>query len=325
MVTCEEVTIPGHTAFSKVLWDSISDLGCSQVINGKPWIVLGDFNQTLSPQEHSLNTSSRVDSRMRLFRECLLEADLQDLNYRGNTFSWWNKSKVLPVAKKLDRALVNDEWGNSFPTAVASFGSPGFSDHAPISISLSISSPSIKRPEFLPMIAEKWFSINVTGSAMLRVFLKLKCLKKFIRDFSRLNYSGIELRTQEAHIALLLAQDMTLANPTIENAEKELEFSRKWQVLSKAEESFFMQRASVSWLGLGDASTSYYHRLTSTRRAANHIHFLADENCGRIENQSEIEEHCVEYFSKLLGGPVSSQHTVSTQTLFQSGTWDFLS
>lgn len=130
----------------KVLWDSISDLGCSQVINGKPWIVLGDFNQTLSPQEHSLNTSSRVDSRMRLFRECLLEADLQDLNYRGNTFSWWNKSKVLPVAKKLDRALVNDEWGNSFPTAVASFGSPGFSDHAPISISLSISSPSIKRP-----------------------------------------------------------------------------------------------------------------------------------------------------------------------------------
>ena len=255
---------------------------------------------------------------MRLFRECLLEADLQDLNYRGNTFSWWNKSKVLPVAKKLDRALVNDEWGNSFPTAVASFGSPGFSDHAPISISLSISSPSIKRlfrffnfllqnSEFLPMIAEKWFSINVTGSAMLRVFLKLKCLKKFIRDFSRLNYSGIELRTQEAHIALLLAQDMTLANPTIENAEKELEFSRKWQVLSKAEESFFMQRASVSWLGLGDASTSYYHRLTSTRRAANHIHFLADENCGRIENQSEIEEHCVEYFSKLLGGPVSSQ------------------
>lgn len=158
MVTCE-VTIPGHTAFfasivyasnchdeRKVLWDSISDLGCSQVINGKPWIVLGDFNQTLSPQEHSLNTSSRVDSRMRLFRECLLEADLQDLNYRGNTFSWWNKSKVLPVAKKLDRALVNDEWGNSFPTAVASFGSPGFSDHAPISISLSISSPSIKRP-----------------------------------------------------------------------------------------------------------------------------------------------------------------------------------
>lgn len=330
MVTCD-VTIPGHPPFlasivyasnchdeMKELWDSIMQVGASLPSNGKPWIVLGDFNQTLSPEEHSLNSSSKIDKRMRLFRDCLLEADLQDLNFRGNTFTWWNKSKLRPIAKKLDRALVNDDWGNSFPTAVATFESPDFSDHSPISISLSVSSPTIKRPfrffnfllqnnEFLPMIAEKWFSINVTGSAMLRVSKKLKQLKKHIRDFSRLNYSGIELRTKEAHEVLLNAQSMTLADPSVANAEWELTCARKWQALAKAEEGFHLQRASVTCLGLGDANSTYYHRLTSVRRSANHIHYLFDSDGTRIEDQAEIEEHCVDYFSNLLGGPVSQQ------------------
>lgn len=250
MVTCD-VTIPGQPPFfvsivyasnyhedRKELWESMVNLGTSQLLTGKPWIVMGDFNQTLSPEEHSLYASARVDKRTRLFRDCLLEADLADLNSRGKTFTWWNKSKTAPIAKKLDVVLVNDEWSNFFPTTMASFLSPDFSDHAPVTVALSIYSSLLKRPfrffnyllqntNFLPMIAERWFSFNVTGSAMLRVSKKLKLLKKHIRDFRRLNYSGIELRTQEAHQTMLEAQESTLANPYIANAEWELECSRK--------------------------------------------------------------------------------------------------
>ena len=294
------------------------NLGASQLLTGKPWIVMGDLNQTLSPEEHSLYASARVDKRTRLFRDCLLEADLADLDFRGKTFTWWNKSKTAPIAKKLDRILVNDEWSNFFPTVVASFLPPDFSDHAHVTVALSINSPTLKRPfrffnymlqntNFLPMIAEMWFSFNVTGSATLRVSKKLKLLKKHIRDFSRLNYSGIKLRTQEAHQAMLKAQESTFPNPSIANAEWELECSRKWELLSKAEEAFYLQRSSVTWTALRDANTTYYHRLTFSRRSANHIHFLMEDSGGKIENQGDIEDHCVDYFSGLLGEPASTQ------------------
>lgn len=211
---------------------------------------------------------------------------------------------------------MNDEWGLSFPSAVASFGLHDFSDHAPICVRLDTPSPAIKRPfrffnfllqssDFLPLIAVNWFSFNVTRSAMLRVSKKLKLLKKPIRDFSRQNFSGIELRTREAHESLLLAQDQMLASPTVANAEKELECCHKWQILSKAEESFFMQRSFVSWLENEDSNTPYYHRLVASRRSANHIHSLMDDSGAKIDSQAGIEDHCVGYFSNLLGGSVS--------------------
>lgn len=151
------------------------------------------------------------------------------------------------------------------------------------------------------MIAKEWFSSNVTGSVMWRVSKKLKLLKKPIRDFSRMNYSGIELRTKEAHEAMLAAHDATLTNPSVANAEWELECSRKWAILSKAEEAFYLQRSSVTWMGLGVANTPYYHRLVASRRSANHIHYLVDDLGVKVDSQAGIENHYVEYFSSLLG------------------------
>lgn len=46
------------------------------------------------------------------FRKCLLESDLADLTFKGNSFTWWNKRKNDLVAKKLDRALINDLWSS---------------------------------------------------------------------------------------------------------------------------------------------------------------------------------------------------------------------
>lgn len=82
----------------KGLWDEIVLLANSQSLVGKAWIVLGDFNQVLSPSEHSRAVTLNVDRKTRDFRECLLNADLSDLTFRGNTFTWWNKSKLRPTA-----------------------------------------------------------------------------------------------------------------------------------------------------------------------------------------------------------------------------------
>lgn len=250
-MVCCEVQLPDYTesflvsfvyasndeATRQSLWDELVSFSSDSRLDGKAWVVLGDFNQIRHPSEHSTANGSNVDRPTRLFRDVLLNASLEDLNFRGNTFTWWNKRKRYPIAKKLDRILVNDKWTTIFASSVGLFGDPDFSDHSSCGISLGFAAPKTSKPfrffnfllknqEFLPMICLEWYSINVTGSAMFRVSNKLKALKKVIRDFSKQNYSGIEKRTEEAHHCLLQAQSRMLHSPNSVNAEIELEMHR---------------------------------------------------------------------------------------------------
>lgn len=242
------------------LWAELAHLGSNPAVQAKPWLVMGDFNQTLDPSEHSKSTSFNIDKRTRDFRDCLLEAEIEDLNFRGNTFTWWNKRKSDPVAKKLDRVLVNNQWLVNFPYSLAVFGSQDFSDHAVASINLSPTAVEAKRPfkfynyllrneSFLPMVQDRWYSFNIIGSGMFIVSKKLKMLKRDIREFAKHNYSDLEKRTKEAHETLLILQDSMLADPTPFNADRELQAQLKWEELSKAEEEFYLQRSRVQWLG----------------------------------------------------------------------------
>lgn len=298
------------------LWKDILTLSASHALDSKPWMIVGDFNQIRDPSEHSQPPTLNMDKRIREFNQCLSDANLDDLNYRGTTYTWWNKRKRSPLAKKLDRCLVNDEWYNSFPSSVVFFGSPDFSDHAAVSITLDPQRIRSKKPfrfynfilqnsDFLPAVCASWFSFNVTGSAMYRVAKKLKLLKQVIRDFSRLNYSGIEKKTAQAHSNLIQAQAVMLASPTTDNAECELQALHEWEELSTAEAAFFFQRSRINWLSFGDGSTSLFHRYAASRQAINHIHFLLSDSGERIESQSGIQQLCVNYFSDLLGSPVT--------------------
>lgn len=298
------------------LWSEITDLATSHGLDDKPWLILGDFNQIRSPTEHSKPASLNFDKRMRDFNQCLQSANLDDLNFRGNMFTWWNKRKNDPIAKKLDRSLVNEGWYFEFPSSVTYFGIPEFSDHVVISITLDPSTVKTKKPfrfynfttqspVFLDMICNSWFSFNVTGSAMFRVSRKLKLLKKTIKDFSKQNYSGIEKRTALALEKLLERQNLMLASPSTTNAELELKAMQEWEELSNAETAFFFQRSRINWLAYGDGSSRLFHRYAASRQALNHIHYLVNENGERIDSPPEILNQCVLYFSDILGGQSS--------------------
>ncbi|KAG7579890.1 Endonuclease/exonuclease/phosphatase superfamily [Arabidopsis thaliana x Arabidopsis arenosa] len=329
MVTCE-VQLPdssgpiivsfvyaaNEVATRSMLWTDLVAHASNSQISGKAWAVLGDFNQILNPSDHSTRTNLNMDRAMRDFNDVLLHSSLMDLNFRGCSFTWWNKRRSFPVAKKIDRILVNNEWQVLFPSSLGFFDSPHFSDHSPSCITIDASVPRHKKPfkffnymlknmDFLPLISHSWFSFNVAGSEMFRVSSKLKFLKKIIRDFSKSNYSDLEKRVQEALVSLTEAQSNMLSNPSTLNAAVELEATRKWEVLSQAEESFFFQRSRVTWLREGDKNTSYFHRMASSRQSINHIHFLILEDGSRIDSQEGIQSHCIEFFNDLLASDVS--------------------
>lgn len=238
----------------QALWLEMLSLAKSPHVVNKAWSVLGDFNQVLRPEENSAATSQNVDLQNRFFSQALLDSSLTDLNYRGSSFTRWKKRKTEPIAKKLDRILANDAWNNLFPLALGFFGPADFSDHSSMHVSLSSGQPRQKKPfrfyyyllkneGFISIVANGWFSQQIHGSAMFRVARKLKLLKSPIREFSKSNYSGIELRVMEAHKDLLQAQARTLEDTSPTNAENEIKCQEKWTVLVAAEESFFYQRS----------------------------------------------------------------------------------
>ena len=70
------------------LWNELASTATSPTVMSKPWLVLGDFNQTLDPSEHSKPVTLNVNLRTRQFRDCLLDSELADLTFRGSTFTW---------------------------------------------------------------------------------------------------------------------------------------------------------------------------------------------------------------------------------------------
>lgn len=324
MVTCEvllpNADVPMVVSFvyasnveevRSLLWDELVSISSSQAVAGKAWTVLGDFNQTLNPDEHSKSDGFRVNKATKDFRDCLSRASLQDLTFRGCSFTWWNKREADPIAKKLDRVLVNDAWAVSFPLSFGFFSEPDFSDHACATVNLAIGAPKQKKSfkfytfllqnqEFLLLIGFHWFSFNFVGSDMFRFSQKLMALKKIIREFSRNNYSGIEKRVQEAHDILIQRQGFFFSDPSTLNAGLVVEAERGWQVLALAEERFFKQRSTITWLGDGDCNSRYFHRMVNSRISLNHIHFLLNEYGIKVETHQGIQKICVDFFENLL-------------------------
>lgn len=65
------------------------------------------------------------------------------------------------------------------------------------------------------------------------------------------------------------------------------------------EETFWQQRAKAFWLKDGDINSKYFHAAATSKREANRIRKLHDENGNVFEEPSEF--HCIarNYFTKL--------------------------
>nr|POE87690.1 mdis1-interacting receptor like kinase 2 [Quercus suber] len=91
------------------------------------------------------------------------------------------------VAKKLDRVLINQEWGSCFGHSAVEFLPPGISDHSAILVSMGGSKNYGPKPlkifnywcdhkDFLRWVEEAW-DIEVSGTPMLKLYQKLEATK----------------------------------------------------------------------------------------------------------------------------------------------------
>ncbi|XP_013717728.1 uncharacterized protein LOC106421427 [Brassica napus] len=196
------------------LWDDLRSTHSAYNHLNLPWILIGDYNVTLSSGEQSRARDYLPDQAgMRRFQEMVSDCALSDLAYVGALFTWWNKQEEDPIWKKLDRALINNDWLRCFPDSYAQFEAGGISDHARCLIRLSATTEAVRKPfrffnflteseEFLPTVAKLWESTETLfhSRASLGLFhKKLNALKFEMRALNRNHYEDLASRTKQAY------------------------------------------------------------------------------------------------------------------------------
>ncbi|GAV68832.1 Exo_endo_phos domain-containing protein, partial [Cephalotus follicularis] len=175
------------------LWENL--IQHSSYCSGKPWVILGDFNVSRFPREHS-GDRPLFSKAMEEFDQCIRKREVEDLRKTGHLFSWSNKrTGAEVVAKKIDRAMGNWFWFKECSDFQAHFSPLGISDHSRCILPFQWPNfPGVRpfkylnvwasHPSFLSVVEEVW-SRCVEGSPLEIVGQKLRMLKPALKEIHR--------------------------------------------------------------------------------------------------------------------------------------------
>ncbi|GKC67100.1 RNA-directed DNA polymerase, eukaryota, reverse transcriptase zinc-binding domain protein [Tanacetum coccineum] len=188
---CSTVYAANHGKERQSLWNDL--IIQKSFSDGLPWVLMGDFNVTLSPQDHSMDGLS-VSKDMHDFHDCVNLIEVEDICSLGFYYTW-TKSPQNPFVgtlKKLDRVMANEKFLNSFLKAHVIFLPYIISDHCP---AIEVMPNSLDRkpkpfrfanyiadkPEFLQKVNDNWQE-EVSGFKTFQAVKKLKRLKKTLNN-----------------------------------------------------------------------------------------------------------------------------------------------
>lgn len=123
------------------LWVELLNVHSAHALDARPWMIGGDFNQILHCHEHSSFSHNRHAPQIFQFRDSLLQMGVFDLRFYGPVHTWTNNRDATPIAKKLDRCLINSDYLTSFPNATATFLPLSPSNHTLCLINLAFQLP----------------------------------------------------------------------------------------------------------------------------------------------------------------------------------------
>ena len=105
-------------------------------LHDMPWVIAGDFNETLTAEDKFGDRAVGVNSSLR-FKEYLDNCNMIDIGFSGPRFTWTNKREVQALIQvRLDRFFVNPSWFLLYPEARVMHLARCHSDHCPVMIEL---------------------------------------------------------------------------------------------------------------------------------------------------------------------------------------------
>ncbi|XP_035843934.1 uncharacterized protein LOC110932523 [Helianthus annuus] len=289
---CSFVYAENYYKKRRELWENLCFR--NKFVYDKPWMILGDFNSSLS-MEDNLFGSSKVTTGMKDFKDCVNELEVVDINSSGIHFTWRQKlKKGVGILKKLDRIMGNTCFLDSFPAACALFLPSRISDHTPCILKLPSVRPGKPKPfKFANFLTEKagfrdvfsnGWKVDVEGVHMYKVVKKLKVMKsplrKLLQSQGNLHKKVVDTRRELENIQAQIDSDP----PNYSLHEREAIIMRNLNVATLDEENFLKQKAKVEWLGVGDSNAAYFHNKVKSK---NH--------------RGDAPKALVDYYEKFLG------------------------
>lgn len=290
------------------LWVELIGIHSTLLDDFVPWLVGGDFNETIHPSEHSGHHANHITIPMRDFKACLDQLELKDLKYHGPLFTRTNKQPDDPIAKKLDRALINEHWFSAFPQCLATFMAPDISDHSPCCITLAspITSAGTRpfkffnflasHPDFLITVADSWSCTVNQVPSLLSLSFKQKEIKRALKTLHKDNYSDIQKRVSEAKRVFISAQQAAFLQPNNSTFQHERDCLEILSKLRLVEESYFRQKSRINWLQTGDQNTDYFQKMAKGRNCYNSIHTLTGMDGCVVFTPSDVGNLAVDHF-----------------------------
>ena len=159
------------------LWEKLGDI--SLAVEGRPWLVGGDFNIFLTNEERQGSDTDRQGNMME-FADAIADCQLIDLGFDGPMFTWYGAG----LWERLDRILIGEHWTSVFATTRVTHLARFSSDHAPLLVRCQFSVQTIRpafrfqnmwvrHETFKTEIARVW-KARTGYNAMMNLQLKLK-------------------------------------------------------------------------------------------------------------------------------------------------------
>ncbi|XP_071712605.1 uncharacterized protein [Rutidosis leptorrhynchoides] len=277
----------------------------------KPWFIMGDFNVTRYLNEHS-SGSSMMTEDMKEFNACINDIEIEDINSSGFHFTWTKslKNPRCRTLKKLDRIMINDEVMNSIPQAHGVFLPYIISDHSHAILcipnfmvckpkSFRFMNFTADKEAFQPIVEKGWSTQHV-GCAMFFLIMKLKGLKKDLKDLTWVNGDIIK-RVKELKEKL---KDMQ-AKIDVDAHDVSIR-AQATQILNDYETAkhdaflILQQKTKIKWLSEGDKNTKYFHKVLKCRKQKAKVESIFNENDTRFYGD-EVADQFVTHFQNFLG------------------------
>ncbi|KAK9698289.1 hypothetical protein RND81_08G093800, partial [Saponaria officinalis] len=287
----------------------------SQVVHLGPWIVLGDFNVIRYDHEKISNTPPVVTELLD-FNNCVLNCNLDDISSTGCEFTWHNRQDSdSRVYSKLDRVMINAEWGRQFMQSSAQFLIPGVSDHSPSVVTyhghilprrrFSFLNCWVEHPRFRGIVMEAW-NCHIMGNSMFRLMGKLKRVKHGLRRLHQDHFADIGSRIKKKKEELTSCYSALLADPLSDHLiQQERQITGDYWKLKEVEISMLSQRAKLHDIKHNDTNSQYFFAKIRERQQHQIIGSIQGHNGDQYTGLDQVGTAFVDYYQHLLGTSVA--------------------
>ncbi|GJY81936.1 RNA-directed DNA polymerase, eukaryota, reverse transcriptase zinc-binding domain protein [Tanacetum coccineum] len=284
----------------RALWKDLQIY--KSIVDKKSWVLLGDMNVTLAPNEHSAG-GSRMTSDMEEFKDCVNNIEVEDITSSGN-----------------------EEFIDKFSKSHDVFHPYLISDHCPSVLvipnivqkrrtSFKFINLVADKEDFLPIIRKQWDEEH-DGCHMFRTVKKLKSLKRDLKKLAWKDGNIFEnvkqLRDQLKDIPAKIDKEPNKKELRIDEAK----ILEDYVAAMKDEEKLLCQKAKVKWLSEGDRNNTFFYKVLKSRSHKSKINKICDD-LGNCYTEKDVVNQFVKHFESFLGNDSSVTDLSTISALFQ--------